>query len=121
MSNVYAITHPDGYIKIGKSNHPISRFNEIRMWSPKRLKLFAILSTDGDALELEGEIHKELSDDRRHGEWFDVTETEVFDIFQRRAETDDEVYSVEEVNYERGNELRDDNPPDTDFSPASEY
>jgi len=120
MSNVYAITHPHGFIKIGKSDHPVQRFNNIRGMCPYTLRLFAVISTEGNAIELEAEIHNELSEDHHHGEWFKSSESKVFNLFESHAESDNRIYSVEEVNFERDNKLRESETPDTGFTRASE-
>ena len=120
MSNVYAITHPDGYVKIGKSDTPMLRFNEIRMYSPYTLELFAILSTEGNALELEKEIHEELADECVHGEWFNLSKDAVYRLFTQVSESKDDVYHMERVNFKRDSKLKQSDTPDSGFAKASD-
>jgi len=120
MSNVYAITHPHGYAKIGKSDTPIKRFNGIRGSCPYQVELFAVLSTDGNALELETEIHKEVEETNVHGEWFELSKSQVYRLFREIADNNDDVYHLERVEYKRGNGLRETATPKAEFSTASE-
>ena len=120
MTNVYAIIHPEGYAKIGKAKAPYKRFEDIRPYSPYTLELFAVLSTDGDALDLEARIHTQLEAKRVSGEWFEMDKTGVMEVFKEVADKDDEVFSLRKVEFERHGEKDRDFPNQTGFSKAGE-
>lgn len=57
-----------GPIKIGYSNDPNRRLNEIQNMSPFRLQ---ILGTIPGNMELEASFHQKFASDRLWGEWFE--------------------------------------------------
>ena len=70
---LYAIQAPvSGLVKIGSSSDPSGRFKTIQAMSPELLVMHVVAKRDGR--ELEKRLHKRLSDDRHHGEWFENTQ-----------------------------------------------
>ena len=57
-----------GLIKIGRTANVPRRMNALRVASPDRLTVLAVL--DDPAGMLERELHIRFAPDRRHGEWF---------------------------------------------------
>lgn len=57
----------EGPIKIGFSDQPERRLNELMMWSPFPLELVAMVPGDRT---LEGMLHRAFSDAKSHWEWF---------------------------------------------------
>ena len=87
------LTHPAGYIyviqdtefsrryKIGRTNNPERRLNEIRNILPGRSEIVAIVDTQ-DAPALEWQLHERYADGRKRGEWFDLSDSQVREICQ---------------------------------------
>ena len=59
-----------GYLKIGKSVRPKDRLRELSAAQAGELKLLGTIKTDRKG-DLEKELHKEFSQFRRSGEWFE--------------------------------------------------
>ena len=87
------LTHPAGYIyviqdtefskryKIGRTNNPERRLNEIRAILPGRSEIVAIVDTQ-DAPALEWQLHARYAASRKRGEWFDLSDSQVREICQ---------------------------------------
>ena len=87
------VTHPAGYIyviqdtefsklyKIGRTNNPERRLNEIRNILPGRSEIVAIVDTQ-DAPALEWQLHERYAKSRKRGEWFDLSDAQVREICQ---------------------------------------
>lgn len=65
--------------KIGRTNYPKRRINRFGVTLPFETEVVAILQTE-DAAALERELHQHFANDRRRGEWFDLTEAQVQQI-----------------------------------------
>ena len=64
---IYVIQAENGFIKIGCSNFPTTRFSGIQFNSPLQLRLIAIFL--GDKRD-EHALHARFDSSRRHNEWF---------------------------------------------------
>ena len=85
------LTHPAGYVyviqdtefskryKIGRTNSPGRRLNEIRNILPGSSDIVAIIDTQ-DAPTLESQLHQRYVENRKRGEWFDLNDAEVREI-----------------------------------------
>lgn len=58
-------------IKIGTSNNIARRVCELRIGSPDKLRVMAVMPGD---CSVERQLHKKFSEDRLHGEWFSPSE-----------------------------------------------
>lgn len=76
---VYAIGHPEGFVKIGRSKDPQQRLNALQTSSPYDLWLVAQLPAD-DGSSLEAELHDSLEPKRVRGEWFELDYTDFDDL-----------------------------------------
>ena len=87
----------DGAIKIGVSDNPIRRLEDLQPHSPHPLRLVALIGqagvplslTRGRAFELEAELHKRFQTAHQRGEWFEPT-SELLSFI----EDDDEVLAL---------------------------
>jgi len=68
---VYAIGHPHGYVKIGRSNDPQSRLKKHQTSSPYELWIVAQLPVN-DSATVEAELHDYFNDKQVRGEWFEL-------------------------------------------------
>lgn len=68
---VYAIGHPHGYVKIGRSNDPQSRLKQHQTSCPYELWIIAQLPVE-DSRTLETELHDYFEGKRHSGEWFEL-------------------------------------------------
>ena len=66
-------------VKIGWAGNVTQRRRGLQTGSPVRLEILHIIQAD-DAYRLEQEIHGELDEYRRHGEWFDLGEDPVWKV-----------------------------------------
>jgi hypothetical protein len=75
MSKVYFITHPDGFVKIGKSNDPAQRLSDLQTSCPYELSIGTVIH-DGSECEsderLERALHGYYSNFHVRGEWYDL-------------------------------------------------
>jgi len=78
-----------GLIKIGYSRDVTARLSDLQNMSPEPLEL--LLTINGD-YELEGRLHAQFVEARRHGEWFEPTD-DLLRLIERlgTAETDEGV------------------------------
>jgi Meiotically Up-regulated Gene 113 (MUG113) protein len=73
-SYVYFIqANPSKRVKIGKANNPETRLKELQTGSPEKLSILGLINCkhSGQAAEREAVLHKQFSDLRLEGEWFD--------------------------------------------------
>lgn len=68
---VYAIGHPHGYVKIGRSANPMKRLNNHQTSTPYELWLIVSLPVD-DSRAVENELHEHFSEKLVRGEWFEL-------------------------------------------------
>jgi hypothetical protein len=68
---VYAIGHPHGYVKIGRSTKPRERLDTIQTSSPYDLWLIGQFPVN-DAADVEQRLHEHFADSHVRGEWYDV-------------------------------------------------
>lgn len=107
MSSVYAIQHPHGFFKVGKSKSPINRYQDFRVGTPYELVLHTIMSTNGDAGELESEIHDKLSDYHWRGEWYNIPESMLIETFERFIDDPtNDAYHLQKIEYVKSSEKR---------------
>jgi len=76
---VYAIAHPHGYIKIGRSNDPQKRLQAHQTSTPYDLWLLASLPVE-DSQEIESELHELFEEKQVSGEWFELNYDDYDDI-----------------------------------------
>ena len=118
MSNVYAIKHPHGFFKIGRSEDPINRFHTIQIASPYNLELYCIIKTDNESSELESELHAELEDYAWRGEWFNLPKNVLMDVIEghlnNTGRTD---YDIQRIQLST---KRPEQREESDFSTANE-
>lgn len=84
---LYAVVAADvRLVKIGHARDVWSRILLFQTGSPSELALHSVTLHD-DVRAAEADAHRELAHARRHGEWFDLTDTDV-DAWLARRETD---------------------------------
>jgi hypothetical protein len=86
---VYAIYHPDGYMKVGKSDNPWSRFKALQSGSPYELELYALLAVNGDSRTVEKLLHECLSEYHHRGEWFEISKSHLKAVFEAEVKHED--------------------------------
>lgn len=70
---IYVIEQRPGVVKIGRSNDPERRLQDMQVASPEPMELLvAVEHPDVDIAE--SRLHDEFADDRLNGEWFDIGE-----------------------------------------------
>jgi hypothetical protein len=67
-------------VKIGISSDPLKRLGQLQTGSPGKL---AILGTIPGNEATEANLHRQFSDRRGHGEWFDLSEEEVAGLVEQ--------------------------------------
>jgi hypothetical protein len=90
---VYAVCG-GGLVKIGISKDPMRMLGFLQLGSPVLLTLTTVAPGNW---QTEESLHETLSDRRRHGEWFEVTEDEVLEAFGRLTPTPDVMPSPSEI------------------------
>lgn len=94
---IYAIGHPHGYVKIGRSKDPQHRLKNHQTSTPYELWIIVqIPVTDGE--KIERELHEEFSNRHVRGEWFELLD-EDYDLLVDMAKMIDserQFNSVEE-------------------------
>lgn len=68
-----------GFYKIGRTNSPARRLNEIRNNLPGASDVVAIIEAQ-DAPTLEWQLHQRYAESRKRGEWFALSGAQVRDI-----------------------------------------
>lgn len=63
--------------KIGISNNVSARLETVQTMSPIPIRLYDIFKELKDAMRVEKLIHKHFNEYRTHGEWFQLTDTQV--------------------------------------------
>lgn len=83
--------HPAGYVyviqdldiskfyKIGRTNNPSRRFNELSQALPFAIEVVAVVETE-DAPTLEWQLHQRYAEQRQRGEWFKLHDSHVREI-----------------------------------------
>lgn len=100
---LYAVEHPDGYFKIGKSADPYNRTSQIQTGSPYNLNLRFVLKYLESIVKKDPEpvVHGWFEDDCVSGEWFDISPSTVARSFHELMESDDiggyVVYDIERL------------------------
>lgn len=89
--NLPKLESPAGYVyliqeikfshlfKIGRTNHPSTRSSFVDLKTPGETELVAILKSDDDR-QLESDLHRQYSESRKHGEWFELSGLQVREI-----------------------------------------
>jgi hypothetical protein len=77
-----------GLIKIGVAIDPMVRIGELRCGSPDILNMLGLIWSD-DAQALEGRLHRQFRDHRRHGEWFNPAPAILAYIADHATQADD--------------------------------
>ena len=82
---------PEGYVylikeieysdlyKIGRTNDPATRSSYVDLKTPGKTEIIAILKSDDDR-RLESDLHATYGSNRKQGEWFELTDSQVLDI-----------------------------------------
>lgn len=81
---VYFFKHKNiSGVKIGYSNYnsPIKRFNQFKTYAPFGAIMLGFIETH-KAKKLESTLHKKYSEKRMHGEWFNISTSEVDNIIK---------------------------------------
>lgn len=73
---IYFVEAANGYFKIGRSDNPSKRFVDLVNMSPVPLWLRHSIFSDNYVLA-EGRIHQMMSEHRKHGEWFELPDSEL--------------------------------------------
>lgn len=79
---VYLIRSGDLY-KIGKTDNPTRRYNEVQLVVPGKIEEIHVLETD-DPTGIETYWHRRFASKRRAGEWFELNDADVA-AFRRRG------------------------------------
>ncbi|MCY3780111.1 MAG: GIY-YIG nuclease family protein [Chloroflexi bacterium] len=86
-----ALPHPAGYVyviqdvefsgfyKIGRTSSPARRLNEIRNILPGESDVVAIIDAE-DAPALEWQLHQRYAENRKRGEWFELSGAQIREI-----------------------------------------
>lgn len=69
---VYAIGHPHGYVKIGRSSDPERRLSNHQTSSPYELWLIVQFPVE-DSRAVEAELHDWFSEKHVRGEWYNLS------------------------------------------------
>lgn len=78
LSYIYAIGSDNGNIKIGFSNNPHQRLRSLQTGHNEPLQIHYIHEVSEENVKVfEKIIHKQLAHKRVHGEWFDITPSDV--------------------------------------------
>jgi len=78
---LYLIRAENGLYKIGRSANPVSRYKSILNQSPTGLSLVSTFRFQRADI-IEGRLHQLYNEKRSHGEWFDLTESDITKIMQ---------------------------------------
>lgn len=81
----YLMKDGNGFYKIGKSKNPIARETTLQSENPT-ITLIAVCSED-----IEKHLHEKYSDKRKRGEWFNLTEEDVFSLIEQYGFADSSV------------------------------
>ncbi len=77
---VYFLKSTHGGIKIGKTKSVKQRMENMFVKLPFPNELIRVIPTK-DSTKLEKQLHEHFKDKKINGEWFDITEKDVHDIF----------------------------------------
>jgi len=93
---IYALGHPHGFAKIGRSENPRERCADLQTGSPYELWLIVQVPVP-DSRQIETQLHERLADKRRRGEWFELDYDDYDDLFDmvKMAASNHEFESVE--------------------------
>jgi hypothetical protein len=74
MSYVYIIGRATGPVKVGISNNPWSRLEQLKTGCPFPVEVLfnRDLGSRDLAIQIEQDFHAVYEEDRLHGEWFDM-------------------------------------------------
>jgi hypothetical protein len=94
---VYAIGHPHGFVKIGRSKDPTQRLKDHQVSCPYDLWIVAQVPTD-DSRAVENQLHERWSEKCVRGEWFELEYADYDRIIDlvKMADSEHEFESVEE-------------------------
>ena len=76
-SKTYLMLNSKGYVKIGKSRNPMAREKTLQAEAPDIL-LFAVCDKN-----IENHLHKEFSNFRLRGEWFNLNKIDILAIIEK--------------------------------------
>lgn len=94
MGFVYFISLADKYVKIGYSQFPFRRFQEIQAYNPSDLSLLGMLPGN---ISLEKKLHKHFGEHRVRNEWF-LLDEEIEEFVNENCEPVD-AWEFEHVPY----------------------
>lgn len=95
-TKIYLARHEHGYIKIGKSNDPLSRIRELQTASPYKIHLAATITVYGDWHAVEERLHEVYSRYHKRGEWFDLPDHAVEDLVEASPISSETVERVDQ-------------------------
>jgi hypothetical protein len=87
-SLVYFIDTETGYLKIGISNNPSSRRDQLQIGCPVPIRLACVWDTQRDGIDprkMEQSLHRNLAPYKTHGEWFKMPPPNEFQFAQKLA------------------------------------
>lgn len=108
---VYAISHPHGYFKVGRSKNPFDRTSQIQTGSPHELELRYVLKYLHSRFRTDAEraVQDQLESFHHRGEWYDCDISTVVRAFHAVLQNDDaEGYHIIDVT--AATERRNGNP-----------
>lgn len=76
---LYVIQSESGQVKIGIAKNVRQRMKSIRCGSPEEIEVVAVFNPD-NAKAAEEKVHSRIADKHEHGEWFDYSDGEVWDL-----------------------------------------
>lgn len=94
---VYVIRGPDDLFKIGHSRDYKSRIATFAVVLPFDVEYELVLRSD-DRVELEGELHDKFDERRVRGEWFNLSNHDLFVLWSCTSELIDTVWLQEQWN-----------------------
>jgi len=64
QTEIYVARHEHGFVKIGKSDDPVSRISSLQTACPYQIRLFTTITVDGDWSVVEAALHNAFDDCR---------------------------------------------------------
>jgi len=85
QTQIYVARHEHGFVKIGKSDDPVSRISSLQTACPYQIRLFTTITVDGDWSVVEAALHNAFDDQRLQGEWFDIKGNQLRDLVEIKS------------------------------------
>jgi len=74
-TNLYVARHEHGYVKIGVSDNPRRRVDDLQTACPYEPQVLGEIRTD-EPFTVESHLHEKYSRRQKRGEWYDLTARE---------------------------------------------